>query len=276
MNESLRNRFLELKIIGQRCGIPEGTKKEKDKQLIDWLQRMIHSGQITDFEDLGFCYFNISDNFAMLRDGDSLYQNHKCLLAHVLTNSDLYLFWTVCDATQKLTLETNGCSEFWWELYRNAVARNKEQSKYPFAEFHVHRAALCYPPFYGKDENRFYIAKNNFLDFLEKTKDSPFTIFFYAIFLSMTGEDTNKRRELLDCAEYLLQDLSVPEEKSEFLCGEWNSFTTPFTKRKQAHVGIVSCINALIDKADIQTAKSIYTKAKELGLPRNLYIERRF
>ena len=100
-------------------------------------------------------------------------------------------------------------------------------------------------------------------------------LFFYVVFLSMTWDGSNKRRQLLDYAEFLLQDLSVAEEKVDFLCGEWNSFITPFTKRKQAHVGIVSCINALIDNADTQTAKSIYTKAKELGLPRNLYVERR-
>ena len=57
--------------------------------------------------------------------------------------------------------------------------------------------------------------------------------------------------------------------------GEWKSFITPFDKRKQAVVGIISAVNALIDVKDIKNAKDLYCEACNIGMSQNRYIERR-
>ncbi len=276
MNDNLRQRFLELKVGGQRCAIPQDEKIKKDKELVAFLQTMIQEKQVKDFEGLGFCYWNISDNFAMLREGDRQYNNHVCFYEHIKKGSDLYLYWLVCDATQRLTLEHCGYSDFWWHLYEEAVKKNEDELDYPFVEFHVHRAALYRSPHIGWDEERFCLAQINFEKFLEKTSDSKENIFYKTILMSMVYKSSFENiKALLDCCEYLFQGLSHPKEQKQFLCGEWKSFITPFNKYKQAVVGIVSCVNTFIDNGDMKEAKLVYEKARELGLFENVYIERR-
>ncbi len=275
MNESLRRRFMELKVTGQRCAIPWEEKTKKDKELISYLQCAIQEKMVADFEDIGFCYWNISDNFAMLRDGVSQYKNHTYFYEHIKKGESLYLYWLVCDATQKLTLELHGYCDFWWQLYTNAVKKNKDETRFPFVEFHTHRAAFCYPPQMNRNEKYFTLAKRNFIDFLEKIKGTNFHIFFETMFCSMVYDDSSFENKMLNNLDYFLQNLSYPKEQQAFLLGEWKSLITPFDKHKQAVVGIVSCVNALIDSGNYKVAKKIYNKARELGLQQNMYIEKR-
>lgn len=72
MNNEIRNSFLELKITGQRSAITIQEKRDKDLKLIAYLKSLIDNNVVADFEDIGFCYWNISDNYAFLRDGYSL------------------------------------------------------------------------------------------------------------------------------------------------------------------------------------------------------------
>lgn len=113
MNSEIKNKFLELKVTGQRFAISSEEKLKKDKQLINYLKSLLDNNEVTDFEDIGFCYWNLSDNYGFLRDGQSLYENHKKLYHHIADN-DKYLYWAVCDGTQKLTFENSGYRDFWW------------------------------------------------------------------------------------------------------------------------------------------------------------------
>lgn len=94
-----------MKITGQRGTLSMEEKKQKDLELIKYLEDVIANKEATDFEDVGFCYWNISDNYALLRDGHALKKNHQAFYQHVTTYDKSYLYWLVCDATQRLTLE---------------------------------------------------------------------------------------------------------------------------------------------------------------------------
>ena len=141
MNTQIIKQFKELKVIGQRSAITPQEKIEKDAQLIRYLKSAIDNNVVTDFEDVGFCYWNISDNYALMKDGHSLMRNHQIFYEHIKNNDACYLYWTVCDATQRLTLEKDGFSKFWWGLYEEATEKNYYNNVY-FAEFNAHRAAL--------------------------------------------------------------------------------------------------------------------------------------
>lgn len=275
MNNEIRNRFLKLKITGQRSAISIQDKRENDLKLIAYLKSLIDNNVVADFEDIGFCYWNISDNYAFIRDGYSLYENHKQFYEHIINNDSCYLFWLVCDATQRLALEKGGYYNFWWDLYREAVEQNSNNKLY-FAEFCIHRAAFYSNKNFTFSQENINYVKRNFENFIAKTESTPENIFYKLIYFSQLASFLQiDNKEICALSRELLNYLSLPQTYEHFLCGEWKSFTTPLDKRKQAVVGIISAVNALIDVKEIKNAKDLYCEACDIGMPQNRYIERR-
>lgn len=250
-------------------------KDEKDLQLIHYLKSVIENNEVTEFEDIGFCYWNISDNYALIKNGYALMCNHKTFYERIKSENCYYLYWTVCDATQRLTLEKDGYSDFWWTLYREAIEQNLDSDNH-FAEFNAHRAALYTNRILTHTPNNFKYAKSNFEKFLQKTKNSPEYQFYKIIYLSLVSRFSSfDGIELKNLCENLFNGLSHTETTNNFLIGEWQNFITPFNIHKQSVVGINSAINCFIYNGEFQTAKEIYAAACDIGLPRNSYIETR-
>ena len=275
MNPQIKKHFQKLKITGQRGTLSLEEKKKKDLELIGYLGTIIAKGEVTGYEDVGFCYWNISDNYALLRDGHALRKNHQTFYEHVMTKDASYLYWLVCDATQRLTLEVDGYSDWWWSLYREAVSCNSETSPL-FAEFCAHRAALYRNPLLPTEQNYVTFAVESYQAFLEKAKDTPEYPFYRLIYLTAAEKYVLvEKKEIETLSKELLPNLLYTDELHDFLVGEWKSFITPFGKRKCAVVGITSAVNALIDIGEAGIAKELYRIACENGLPKNTYIEKR-
>ncbi len=276
MNNEIRKTFLELKVTGQRFALSAEEKREIDVLLISYLNSLIEKEVVTETQDIGFCYWNISDNYALLKDGFSLYNNHKKFYEHIKNQESTYLYWLICDATQRLTLEKDGYGGFWWELYRNAIEQNSDNKHY-FAEFNAHRAALYTNNNLEISQNNLIFAKSMCEKFLEKTKSSSEYIFYRIIYLSLISKfsNTNCISELCKLSEMLFEYLKYPKTENDFLVGEWKSFITPFDKRKQGVVGVTSAINALIYCNNAKEAKDLYFAACNVGLPKNNYIDAR-
>ena len=275
MDEQIKKHFTELKVTGQRFATSSEEKIEKDILLISYLHSLVDNCLVTDFEDKGFCYWNISDNYALLKKGYFLFDNHKKFYEHIKNQDNEYLYWLVCDATQRLTLEKDGYSSFWWDLYRKAVEQNGDSKNY-FAEFHVHRAALYTNNHLTISQDNFNCAKLNFEKLLSKTKSTSEYNFYKMIYLSLISRSsTVNSKEFCEMSRTFFEYLSFPKISNDFLVGEWKSFITPFDKRKQGVVGITSAINALIDCGNVKEAKDLYFDACNVGLPKNKYIEAR-
>lgn len=272
MDEQIKKRFIELKTTGQRSAMtPE--EKEKDLQLIHYLKAVVENSEVTEFEDIGFCYWNISDNYALIKDGYALMRNHQTFYEHIKAENCCYLYWLVCDATQRLTLEKDGYSDFWRTLYQEATEQNFNCDNY-FVEFSAHRAALYRNPILSHTQCNLEFAKLNFEKFLQKTRNTPEYQFYKVIYLSLVSRfSLFDKIELKSLCDNLFNGLSHPKTTNGFLVGEWRNFITPFDIQKQSVVGINSAINAFIYNGEVQTAKEIYKNACDIGLPKNHYIE---
>lgn len=277
MDAQLRKRFNELKVTGQRFAISAEEKRKKDIALISYLKSVLDNELVTEFEDVGFCYWNISDNYALLKDGHALYNNHNQFLNHLNNQEDTkYLFWLVCDATQRLTLQKDGYGNFWWNVYQNAVESNVNNDLF-FSEFIAHRAALYYNDSFVVSQDQLVFAKSRFEKLLEKAKFSDEYDFYKIVYLSLVSKYSNEdhSKELCKRCENLFVYLNCPQTTNDYLVGEWKSFVTPFDKKKQGIVGISSAINSLIFCNRIKEAKELYYDACAFGLPQNHYIEKR-
>jgi len=275
LNPQMKKHFRKLKIIGQRGTLSLEEKKQKDLELIEYLDSVIASKDVTEFEDVGFCYWNLSDNYALLRDGHALRKNHQAFYEHIIAHNKSYLYWLVCDATQRLTLEIDGYSDWWWSVYREAVSCNSNKTSF-FAEFCAHRAALYKNSMLPTEQKQIAFALESYNAFLEKAKAAPEYPFYRLIYLTVVSKYSSvDNREIRVLSEQMIPNLAYMDELHDFLVGEWKSFITPFGKRKCAVVGITSAVNALIDIGEAGIAKELYRIACENGLPKNTYIEKR-
>lgn len=268
MNMCIREQFAQLH---KRC---RGGTADDRYALIRYLQTLIEEEKVSSFEDVGFCYWNVSDQYALLRDGDSVLRNHRRFYEHVKQGDTPYRYWLVCDATQRLTLEKDGYGDAWWQWYREAVASNEMQGS--CMEFQVHRAALYKSPVLELPEDRFRFVKENFETFLAKTKRKEEHPFYDAVYRSLLARYEHVEEGVLcRLGRELLPGLSAERTVSDYLVGEWGSFITPFSARKRAEVGLNAVINGLIETQYIQSAESLYADAVAAGMPRNNYIEKR-
>ena len=186
-----------------------------------------------------------------------------------------YLLWLVCDATQKLTLEHHGYGEFWWQVYEEAVTQSQCTINH-FTLFCAHRAALYTNKITICQKQNFDFATHSFQDFLETTKNTDEYIYYKTIYQSLTASSMSfDKNELKSLCENWFYYLSQPKSKSQFLIGEWQSFVTPFNKHKQAEIAVNSVINAFIYNDELILAKHLYQTARNSGLNKNSYIEKR-
>ena len=84
-------------------------KAENDKRkIVELLESFLR--ECPDADDMQICwaFWNLSDNYAMLRDASEEYRNHKLFEKKLMHMDEKYLHWIVSDGTQKLTLLTGG------------------------------------------------------------------------------------------------------------------------------------------------------------------------
>ena len=276
MNYEFIESFKKLKLMGERTTYSREEKRKQDLAVIDFLQPALYGNVLKGTEEIGFAYWNISDSFAMLRDGENLYKNH-CEFADFLKDKpSKYLFWPVSDATQRFTLELGGFADFWWDCYKNALSKNVGMSGIGAITFECHNAALSVTPAVKTPVGYLELAKNNFRSFLEANESSDNYIFYetlyYALCLKAFG---SAERDVFDLGMRLFPWLKSEKSQNDFLIGEWKMLNEQRSKYDLARVAINRVINALIDTGSDETARELYVEARAYGLSKNAYIEKR-
>ena len=224
----------------------------------------------------GFCLWNISDSFAMLRETDALYKNHIIFYNMLCGMADKYRFWCVCDATQRFTLEIGGHGNFWWDIYMNIVEICPNITEVENIEFETHRASLSVNPKMITPLKNLELARRNFNNFLYKAKESPNIDFYRLIYSSLCLRNFGiQEYDILSLCNTLFSHLSKQEFQSIYVVGEWENLNEQRTNRSKAQVGINSAINSFIDVGERTVGKELYLTALNYGLPVNTYIEKR-
>lgn len=276
MNSEFIETFKKLKLAGERTTYSREEKRKQDLAVIEFLQPALYGNVLKGTEEIGFAYWNISDSFAMLRDGENLYKNH-CEFADFLKDKpSKYLFWPVSDATQRFTLELGGFADFWWDCYKNALSKNVGMSGIGAITFECHNAALSVTPAVKTPVGYLELAKNNFRSFLEVNESSDNYIFYetlyYALCLKAFG---SAERDVFELGIRLFPWLKSEKSQNDFLIGEWKMLNGQKSKYDMARVAINRAINALIDTGSDETARELYVEARAYGLSKNAYIEKR-
>ncbi len=221
----------------------------------------------------GCLLWNLSDVYAMRRDFEALYGNHKQFEAYINTLTPIYRLWLVCDATQRLTLELGGYDGFWWEMYEKAAAQYAHTCEAVL--FEAHRAAFYKSPQMLYNHTRAVWVNDRFSEFLKQTRHSPSAAFYNVIYTALCIRHFGEaEQDILTCCEPFLDALRHPANEPLYAAGEWDAFNRHRSSAEQAQVAINNAVNALIDSGDAKRARTLYTAARENGLRANHYIER--
>ena len=263
ITDKIRKDFKSLKIKGDLKGI------------VEYLSSIIATNDADDML-AGFCYWNISDSYAMLRKPDEQYNNHFNF-SKLLEGVNLkYRFWAVCDATQRFTLELGGYGDFWWELYKNAMRLNPDTAEIERIVFDTNVAAISINPKVETAVSNLYMARDNFDHFLKTYKNSDNIAFYKLVYSSLVLKGFgDEEYDILDICNTFMPLLKVAESDSKFAIGEWECLNAQRSKRNMAQVGINRAINVLIDVGKKELARELYKEALNNGLTANKYIENR-
>ena len=224
----------------------------------------------------GFCYWNISDSYAMQRKSEELYSNHHNFCKMLDTMDSKYKFWSICDATQRFTLELGGYSDFWWELYKNAVYINSNTTDIERIVFDTHVAAISINPKVKTPKFRLYLAKDNLEKFITNSSTPETEVFYKLVYSSYVLKAFgDEEYDILNLCHQVMPFLNEKSLESEFVVGEWERLNAPRSRQNMAQVGINRAINALIDVDKRETAKELYIEALNNGFNANKYIEGR-
>lgn len=243
--------------------------------MIEYLSSLLQ----TENEDTlftGFCYWNISDSFAMLRDSKALYKNH-CEFAKFLSDKpSKYLLWLACDATQRFTLELGGFGGFWWNCYKTAISKNTAIKAVEPITFECHNAALSVTQTLKTPTEYLQLAKNNFKAFLKSSETSNNYIFYKTVYAALCLKAFGQAEyDVFELGDQLLPWLHFDNAPNDLLIGEWKRLNDQRSKYNMATVAINRIVNAFIDRNQTKSAKELYNRAINYGMSNNSYIEKR-
>lgn len=276
MTEEIREKFQQFKLCGERNAKNIADKKSSDLSVIEYMDHLLHTGELCDFKDVCFAMWNISDSYAMLRKSDELYKNHQKFTDFVSCNRNEYKFYPICDTSQRFTLILGGYGEFWHELYCDAVENVAVTDKNYRVAYEAHRAAMSVNKQLDIPIEHLQYASEKFSYFLNSCKESEEYDFYKLIFdvsyiRAFEDTDIDIERSCANFYDYLyLSDNTTP-----YVVGEWEYLNRLRSRKNRAVVGITSAVNALIDTGQITRAFELYSFAKKCGLPENVYVNKR-
>lgn len=250
-------------------------EKNSIPDMIKYLSAILTQGDNDNLLD-GFCYWNISDGYAMLRKPNELYNNHLYFCRLLDSMPEKYRFWAVCDATQRFALELGGYDEFWWELYKTAVQLNSDVSEIKHIAFEAHNTALSINPKIKPTPYNLQIARDNFKNLIEVFNNTESTLFYKLVYSSACLKAFgNEEYDILNLCNIILTWLKEESKDSIYAFGEWERLNSERTHQNMARVGLNRAVNAFIDVGKKDIAKALYNESLKCGLPKNAYIEKR-
>lgn len=243
--------------------------------MIEYLSSILQTENADTFFT-GFCYWNISDSFAMLRNCDGLYKNHSEFAKFLSEKPSKYLLWLACDATQRFTLELGGFGDFWWNCYKTAISKNTAIKAVEPVTFECHNAALSVTPMLKTSTEYLQFAKNNFKAFLKSSETSENYIFYKTVYSAQCLKAFGQEEfDVFELGTQLLPWLHLDSTPNNLLIGEWERLNGQRSKHNMATVAINRIVNAFIDRNQTKSAKELYNRAVNYGMSNNSYIEKR-
>lgn len=241
--------------------------------LINYLKSLLKVSD--DLFLTGFCYWNISDLYAVMRMPDEVYRNHLDFYEFLNSQPKKYKLWCVCDCSQKFTLQFGGYGDFWWELY-SGISGFDDIADIEHILFECHRTAFSYTSKCPVKRETVLAAYDIFSRFLTLCAGSDDLQFYRIIFAALCLKNKiDSGIDIYSLSESFLPLLRSPKQPLKYAYGEWQALNAERSDVNKARVGLNAAVNAFIHIGETNKASKLYKTAVEYGLPTNDYIDSR-
>lgn len=264
----------------------ECVKVNKHQAIIALLQECLNHKEMLTDEEKCWAIWNISDRFAMLRNSEQEFINHKQFEKLLFNMEPKYLHWIVSDGTQKLTLIVGGYERYWNDLYKYACENCPKINENSIIRFESHRASVPIPMVveYKADKNHAMFSLENLKNSLYELKGSSnerfYELTYYTQVIACYNFFKENFRSFLDRAndsyEKLLPYLNT-ENYSEYadgkphLLGSWSQLNQSRSQYNQAKCAINNYIIQLVNAKEYKLALHCYKKIERYNLKYGSY-----
>jgi len=218
-----------------------------------------------DFFEKGFLFWQIQDHYALLRDFDKELEIFKRFVVFVRETDNRYLFWTVCDMTQVLTMRLGGYNKEWDAVYRECKSIEATSNEFVRVKFEMFRA---YVGIFNDtrvliDSKLIEDAIKEIGSIIAKYPKHPDSLFFRLIFYVSTIKYRNhikepisdvKERitlEIQNINEALLDTQENVFDHDKLLFGTWHQISAPKGSYYSAYTGLTNLLFALVESDEI-------------------------
>jgi hypothetical protein len=254
MRLSVKNEIIELnnKIIKNA----ESKNPEISATNIDSLNCLLKRSDLDSFEK-GWVYWQLQDHYALIRDYENLYNVFIQFVEYVRNYDHRYLFWTVCDQTQTLTMRLRKDHTEWDKVYQEANRIFVESDDFINMKFEMNRA---YIGIFTDDRVRLEDSKvehalNQISEIIVHYPKHPNTFFFKLTLYALKIKYNNyKNISISQIKEELLLLLKPIKKtinsnpiktKEELFFGSWDDISSTKNKSIATKIGLHNIIYAL-------------------------------
>ncbi len=224
--DEIKARFNELLEIKSSDYLDKEIKNQAKKDVINMLEPLLERNDLT-VEQKIFAYWNISDNYALLREHQKTYENHLKFEDFLNGKNPNYKLMLISDTTQRLSIAASGHEDYWTKLYFDLTDNLDITKENYIVYFEVLRSA-SYKHKLLKKYNE--IAENALIkmkDFLEKQKNDVnypwFRMIYYDSLLKYKGIESDKyTREAFEAFLDIVPLLNIEENNKKISIDEYN------------------------------------------------------
>ncbi|MEO2213722.1 hypothetical protein ABGV40_22960 [Paenibacillus amylolyticus] len=247
--------------------------------MIDLLKKYEQSSKLSVNEQ-GWVYWNVSDGYALLREPELLYANHRAFFEWGKENlAQEQLHWIVSDSTQALSLSLGNYFNYWIDWYQYACDHAPKLDTNRGVRFESHRAlggSLWVLERYSEMDS---VLEN--MNQLIQEDDSWSNILFARITYNKQrlaylyhSSDVREVNLLLDETMNLVNKIDWPalgQIKTEEVVGSWGQLNSPNNSQRAIHIAMSNLACILTDIEKVEESVGLFRRLQDSGYVLNGY-----
>ncbi|MDQ0721054.1 hypothetical protein QF049_002315 [Paenibacillus sp. W4I10] len=247
--------------------------------MIDLLKKYEQSSKLS-VNERGWVYWNISDGYALLREPEHLYANHRAFFEWGKENlAPEQLHWIVSDSTQALSLSRGNYFDHWVDWYQYACDHAPKLDTNRGARFESHRAlggSLWVLERYSEMDS---VLEN--MNQLIQEDDTWSNILFARITYNKQrlaylyhSSDVREVNLLLDETMNLVNKIdwsALGQIKKEEVVGSWEQLNSSNNSQRAIHIAMNNLACILTDIEKVEGSLELFKRLQDSGYALNGY-----
>lgn len=236
------------------------------KENLNVLEKMLLLDNLTFFEK-GWIYWQIQDHYALLREPQKLLKYFKKFTDFLKDYDSRYLYWSVCDGTQALTMRLGDYNRYWDEVVDLCNSFKLNDNESVRMNFEMNRAYIgVFNDVRVRISNEKVIkALDNIRKIIVNYPNHPdyffFNLTYYALSIKYFNYVHKSFDNIIDKILYISNEvnksLKAEEILSEYLFGSWDSIAKSKGFLCSSMVGMNNLVFALIEANRIDVIKEL-------------------